>query len=139
MSQPYAILDSNIYIENWERGRFREQIEFACRRFIVRQCSVVLHELRRGAFSRPAQKLVDRLKLNSPEVLNPEVDDWWSSARILQGVVGRGLIQVDRMKRLQNDCLIALCARRIGGLVITADKKDFPLLESHVPCRVLYW
>jgi len=58
---PWAILDTNVYIGHWERGRFREALETIRGGFVVRHSAVVLSELRRGARSREAQRLVAAL------------------------------------------------------------------------------
>lgn len=139
MSLPIAILDSSIYINHLRSDRFKENISFARQRFLVRQCSVVLHELRRGAQNRQAVRLIEDLLKNSTEILNPTDTDWWRAAQILQGLMARKTIQASRLKNLQNDCLIALCARRVGGVVITVDRNDFTLLEKSILCPVLYW
>lgn len=139
MNHPFAILDSSIYINHWESERLKDKFEFARHRFLVRQCSVVLHELRRGTKTKEAIRLVETLLRNSPEILNPLDSDWWQTAQLLNRLFANKKLPVERLKNLQNDCLIAFCARRIGGVVITADRKDFSLLEKSLPCRVLYW
>ena len=139
MNHPYAILDSNIYINHWESHRFEEQLNFVSQRFLISQCSVVLHELRRGAKTKQAIRLVENLLRDSDEIVNPSDTDWWRVAQFLNRLLVRQKIPKERLKNLQNDCLIAFCARRIGGVVITSDKKDFSLLEKSLPCRVLYW
>jgi len=139
VNSPLAILDSNIYIGHWQSRAFQEEMLFARNRFLIRQCSVVLHELRRGAQTPQAIRLVENLLRYSPEILNPTDTDWWRAAQILKNLGPLKRISKKRLKDLQNDCLIALCARRIGGVVITADRNDFSLLEKLLPCRVLYW
>ena len=139
MSSPFAILDSSIYIDHWQTNRWQERLLFASQRFLIRQSSVVLHELRRGAMTREAVRMVENLLRLSPEIINPSDTDWWRVAQFLNRLLARQKIPKERLKNLQNDCLIAFCARRIGGVVITSDKKDFSLLEKFLPCRVLYW
>ena len=43
----FAILDTNIYIDHWERGYYGETLETVRQAYIVRQSAVVLSELRR--------------------------------------------------------------------------------------------
>lgn len=139
MSSPIAVLDTSIYISHWQANQYEDKIDFARNRYLIRQCSVVLHELRRGARTKNGIRLVENLIRTSPEILNPTDTDWWKAAQILQPLLKKKRASKPNLQNLQNDCLIALCARRVGGLVITADKKDFPLLEKSLPCPVLYW
>lgn len=138
MSRPLAILDTNVYIDHWQLGRAAEPLEAIKYRFLIRQCSVVLHELRRGASKQDAIRLVENLLRCSPEIVNPTDTDWWQAAQLLNKLSRSHAIPWNRLKNLQNDCLIAFCARRIGGIVVTSDKKDFALLEKSLPCRVVY-
>ena len=52
----WAILDSGVYIDHWERGLHEEALAAVARTFVVRHSAVVLSELRRGARTRKAQR-----------------------------------------------------------------------------------
>lgn len=138
MSRPFAILDTNVYIDHWQSRSLKDLLDPIKYRFIIRQCSVVLHELRRGAMKQEAVRLVDDLLRYSPEIINPTDADWWQAAQFLSRLSKKRSLPWERLKKLQNDCLIAFCARRIGGVVVTSDKKDFKILENSLPCRVIY-
>lgn len=138
MSRPFAILDTNVYIDHWQSRCERGQFDSIKYRFLIRQCSVVLHELRRGAAKQDAVRLVENLLRCSPEIINPTDADWWQAAQLMNKLLKNHALQWERLKKLQNDCLIAFCARRIGGVVVTSNKKDFKLLEKHLPCHVIY-
>ncbi len=138
MSRPFAILDTNVYIDHWQSHGMEERLDAIKYRFLIRQCSVVLHELRRGAAKQDAIRAVENLLRSSPEIINPTDADWWQAAQLLNKLLMSHRIPRERLKNLQNDCLIAFCARRIGGVVITSDKKDFSLLEKFLPCRTIY-
>jgi hypothetical protein len=56
-----AILDTNVYIGHWELGRYKTELTAIRRGHIIRQSSVVLSELRRGARTKRALGLVDSL------------------------------------------------------------------------------
>ncbi|HLC42017.1 MAG TPA: hypothetical protein VJO34_10400 [Methylomirabilota bacterium] len=58
---PWAVLDTNVYTGHWERGLYEEALAAVRRTFVVRHSAVVLSELRRGARTREAQRLVDAL------------------------------------------------------------------------------
>ena len=133
----WAILDSSVYINHWE-GRLREDALVPVRQaFIVRQSSVVLSELRRGARAPRARRLVEGLFRLSKIQWAPTPDDWWEAGRLV-GKVGDAQ-GWDRHKRqaFQNDALIALTARRHGATIVTANRSDFELLASHLPVALL--
>ena len=107
------------------------------RAFIVRQSSVVLSELRRGARTPRARRLVETLLRLSKIQWAPTPADWWEAGRVVQKV---GDAQDwDRHKRqaFQNDALIALTARRYGATIVTADRTDFELLAAETRVAVL--
>ena len=56
-----AILDTNVYIDHWERGLYQDTLENLRRAYIIRHSAVVLSELRRGARGRDAELLVASL------------------------------------------------------------------------------
>jgi predicted nucleic acid-binding protein len=47
-----AILDTNVYIDHWERGLYQDALENLRRAYIIRHSAVVLSELRRSARER---------------------------------------------------------------------------------------
>ena len=49
-----AILDTNVYIDHWERGLYPDTLENLRQAYIIRHSAVVLSELRRGARRRAA-------------------------------------------------------------------------------------
>ena len=57
----WAIIDTSVYIDHWERGLHSEALIAVRKAFIVRQSSIVLSELRRGARTPDARDLVDTL------------------------------------------------------------------------------
>jgi len=134
---PWAIVDSSVYIDHWERGAHRRALDDVRRTFIVRHSAVVLFELRRGARTREAERLVDALFRFARALWEPTATDWWEAGRLVR-VVGdaRGW---DRAKRrdFQNDVLIGLTARRHGATVVTANRTDFELLAREVPLSLL--
>lgn len=134
---PWAILDTSVYIGHWERGLYEEALATVRNAFVVRQSSVVLSELRRGARTRQAQKLVNALYRLATIQWEPTPAEWWEAGRLIREI---GDAQGwDRSKRrdFQNDALIALTARRHGATIVTADKTDFDLLAKKLQVSVL--
>lgn len=133
----WAILDTNVYIGHWERGLYEETLERVRRAFVVRNSAVVLSELRRGARTRAAQRVVEKLLERAAVVWTPEAKDWWRAGGLIRKLGdARGW---DRSKRrdFQNDALIALTARRHGAVVVTANREEFELLSEEIRVSIL--
>ncbi|MEX2147763.1 MAG: PIN domain-containing protein [Candidatus Rokuibacteriota bacterium] len=124
----WAILDTSVYIGHWERGLYDTPLAAVRRAFIVRHSAVVLSELRRGARTREAQRLVEGLYKLALIQWEPTATDWWEAGRLIRDIGDdQGW---DRAKRrdFQNDVLISLTARRHGATVVTANDRDFGFL-----------
>lgn len=134
---PWAILDTSVYIGHWERGLYEDALGAVRRGFVVRHSAVVLSELRRGARTREAQRLVDALYRLARTQWEPTAAEWWEAGRLI-GKIGDAR-RWDRNKRrdFQNDALIALTARRHGATVVSADRTDFDLLRKELRVSVL--
>lgn len=134
---PWAILDTSIYIGHWERGLYAEVLTVVQRAFVVRHSSVVLSELRRGARTREARRLVNSLQRLARIQWAPTAADWWEAGRLIRDIGDdQGW---DRTKRrdFQNDALIALTAHQHGATVVTANHRDFELLARALPFPIL--
>ena len=125
---PWAILDTNVYIGHWERGLYEEALATVQKAFAIRQSAVVLSELRRGARTRQAQKLVDALFRHATIRWEPTVDDWWEAGRLIRKIGDAQRWDKSKRRDFQNDALIGLTARRHGATVVTANPGDFDLL-----------
>ena len=128
----WAIIDTSVYIDHWERGLHDEALMAVRQAFIVRQSSVVLSELRRGARTPEARDLVDALFRLARIQWAPTAADW-SEARLVIRTIGDAR-RWDPHKRqtFQNDVLIALTARRHGATIVTANRSDFDLLGNEL-------
>ena len=134
---PFAIIDTSVYINHWE-GILDDQILTWVRvKFVVRQSSVVLSELRRGARTSKSRRLVEELRRLSKTQWTPVTEDWWKTGVIIQKIGAAE--NWDRRKRqeFQNDTLIALSAHRYGATIITANRIDFELLAKEFRVRIL--
>lgn len=132
----HAVLDTNVYIGHWERGLYQAELEVIRRRYIVRHCSVVLCELRRGARTRAAQRLVESLRRLSPIEWEPSPEDWWEAGRLIRKIGDAQSWDPSKRREFQNDALIALTARRHGATVVTANRADFELLARETKVRL---
>ena len=134
---PWAILDTNVYIGHWEGGRCDETLTQVRRAFIVRQSAIVLSELRRGARTRAAKMLVEKLLERAPVVWAPQTSDWWEAGRLIRELGDARSWDRSKRRDFQNDALIALTARRHGATIVTANRAEFELLSSELGVSIL--
>jgi len=132
----WAILDTDVYIGNWERGDFEEALEDVRSSFMIRHSAVVLSELRRGARTRKAERLVAALFHLAGVQWEPTAGDWWEIGRLIRRVGDAEGWDTRKRRDFQNDGLIALTARRHRATVVTANRHDFELLSRHVRVSV---
>ena len=128
----FAILDTDVYIEHWERGLFQETLENLRRAYIIRHSAVVLSELRRGARTREAQRLVAELYELATLRWEPSAADWWEAGRIVRTIGDQQDWDINKRREFHNDALIALTARHHGATIVTANRSDFELLRAEL-------
>jgi predicted nucleic acid-binding protein len=134
---PWAVLDTSVYIGHWERGLYEEALVSIRQAFVVRHSAVVLSELRRGARTREAQRLVDALYRLARIRWEPTAAEWWEAGRLIRRIGDAFRWEKSKRRDFQNDALIALTARRHGATIVTADRTDFDLLAKEVRVSVL--
>lgn len=133
----WAILDTTVYIGHWERGLYEERLAALRKAYVIRHSAVVLSELRRGARTREAQRLVEGLYRLAAVRWEPTVEDWWEAGRLIRKVGDAQSWDTNKRRDFQNDALIALTARRHGATLVTANRSDFELLSKKVGVSVL--
>lgn len=133
----WAILDTNVYIGHWERGLYGEILEAVRRVYIVRHSAVVLSELRRGARTRDAERLVTALFRLARVCWEPTAADWWEAGNLVRKIGDAEGWERNKRRDFQNDALIALTARRHGATVVTANFSDFTLLARELRIHIL--
>jgi predicted nucleic acid-binding protein len=134
----WAVLDTDIYIGHWESGLHEDLLSAVRQAFIVRHSAVVLSELRRGARTAAARRLVTQLHRLARACWEPTALDWWEAGRVVQEVGDATGWEIAKRREFQNDALIALTARRHGATVVTANRADFRLLADRLRIRVVY-
>jgi predicted nucleic acid-binding protein len=131
-----AVLDASVYIENLRSRRFERQlIESA---LVPRCSSVVLHELLRGARTPVEIDFVSNLRRQSV-VITPTEQHWFDAAELLRKIRTREHYDVDKIRDLVFDVLIALSARSIGATLITCNEGDFRAIGRHLMFDAAYW
>ncbi len=135
---PWAVVDTSVYVNRWE-GTLSDDAFTALRtRFVVRQSSVVLSELRRGARTIAARKLVDELFRVSKLQWTPTAEDWWKAGLLVRRVGDAQTWDLRKRQEFQNDALIALSAQRHGAAVVTSNRKDFELLGAELKIPLVF-
>ena len=134
----FAILDTNVYIDHWERRAHVAELSSIRKAFIVRHSAVVLSELRRGAHTPAARKTVEALRRLATMVWAPTADDWWWAGEVVAKLGNRHGWETAKRRDFQNDALIGLTARRHGAVVVTSNTVDFEMLADELSIRVLF-
>jgi len=134
----WAILDTNVYVDFWERGLHDRAVQAVHAAFVIRHSAVVLSELRRGARTQEARRTVEGLHRLATEIWAPTAEDWWEAGRLVREIGDQESWDVRKRREFQNDCLIALTVRRHGGLIVTSNRSDFQLLERRLGLRAQY-
>ena len=80
-----AILDTNVYIDHWERGLYRRTLENLRRAYIIRHAAVVLTDLRRGARGREASDLL-RAFSTCYGPMEASGADQWEAGRLVRSI-----------------------------------------------------
>jgi predicted nucleic acid-binding protein len=130
-------LDTSVYIGHWEQRLYEEALAAIRKAYVVRHSAVVLSELRRGARTQDAQRLVDALSRLARIQWEPTAGDWWEAGRLIREIGDAQGWDTNKRRDFQNDALIALTARRHGATVVTANRTDFDLLSRQVGVAVL--
>jgi predicted nucleic acid-binding protein len=133
-----AVLDTNVYIDFWERSLHAPVVQAIHAAFVVRHAAVVLSELRRGARTQQARRTVETLYRVATDVWEPSADDWWEAGKLVRDLGDQQSWDIHKRREFQNDALLALTARRGGALLVTSNRSDFRLLERRVGVRVQY-
>lgn len=136
MGNRILLFDTSVYIDHLRTGRHRDRIASVTGR--IRQSSVVLAELMRGA-KKPAERdFVEALARNSL-LLTPTERNWLESGRLLYRLsVAKGFSQ-EKLRDLHFDVLIALTARNHGATVITSDRVDFEMIRRYKRFSLEVW
>lgn len=134
----WAILDTNVYVDDWSGALPADRLVDVRQKFIVRYSAVVLSELRRGAHTPAGRQLVENLFRIAKVQWAPLAADWWQAGRIIERIGRTQSWDRNRKRDFQNDTLIALTARRHGATVITSDRDDFEHLHREVGVSVLF-
>jgi predicted nucleic acid-binding protein len=105
---------------------------------VVRNSSVVLAELWRGATGAVDRKVVETLERNHP-TLTPTAKNWVESGQLLAKMRADKGFDAGKVRDLHFDLLIALTARAHGARVITSNRADFELIREYRAFKLEVW
>lgn len=130
------ILDTSILVETLRTGHHRERI--ATLSGLVRNSSVVLAELWRGAATQADREFLRTLGKNHP-ALAPTEGNWLESGQILAKMQAEHRYTSDKLRDLHFNVLIALTARSHGARLIASNRADFEAIHRHCKFQLEIW
>lgn len=126
------VIDSNLYIDFFNSGKFADLLYNVKYPTVIYLSSIVLMELRAGAFTRTDIKIVQALARTyrkSRRVLVPGDTEFLSAGEMLAKLQEREGYDLKKTASITNDVLIALSARQIGATVVTQNRRDFEAIR----------
>lgn len=133
-----VVFDTDLYID-WLREGAREEL-IVEGPFLRYMSTVVLMELRAGAFTSAATRTVEDLHATfsrTRRLLTPTPETFWQVGTVLAALQRRFGYDIKKRTRLVNDCLIALSSRQIGATVFTHNGRDFAAIRRVAPFKLV--
>jgi len=131
-----VLFDSSVLIDQIRTNRHLDRIEQIDG--LIRNSSVVLAELWRGASSRVDRKAIAELEADHP-ILTPTTNNWVESGQLLAEIRAGEGFEPGKLRDLHFDVLIALTARACGAKLITSNRADFELIRKYRNFRLEVW
>ena len=136
MANRVIIFDTSIFIDHFRTNRHAEHFQNLSG--LIRNSSVVLSELARGATNESELDFVSTLMKNHP-ILTPTERNWLESGSLLHRMNKDKGFSPEKLRDLHFDVLIALTARNYGATVITSNKADFELIGHYKEFYLEIW
>jgi predicted nucleic acid-binding protein len=136
MAANFVIFDTSVLIDHLRTGRYQQRLDSLTG--LVRNSSVVLAELWRGAGKPQEHRFIEALARNHP-ILTPTEKNWLESGQILRKIFVRKGFSPDKLRDLHFDVLIALTARSYGARLVTSNRADFELINSYRRFQLEIW
>ncbi len=136
MADRIIIFDTSIFIDHLRTNKYTAH--FQNLEGIIRNSSVVLSELLRGATKEAEIAFVHVLARNHP-ILTPTEKNWLESGEMLSKAYKDKGFSPEKLRDLHFDMLIALTARNYGATIITSNKTDFELIRSYKDFYLEIW
>ena len=136
MAGRLVIFDSSVFIDHLRADKY--SYNFLTLQGLIRNSSVVLSELLRGATKEAEMFFVSAIAKNHP-ILSPTAKDWLESGELLSRMNRNKGFSPAKLRDLHFDVLIALTARHHGATVITANRSDFELIKDYKDFQLEVW
>lgn len=136
MMSDLVILDTSIFIDDLRTACHQGRIQSLVG--LIRNSSVVLSELWRGATKPKEREFLHALQKNYP-LLTPTEKNWIESGQILSRIHSDHGFQSIKLRDLHFDVLIALTVRNYGARLITSNATDFELINRYKKFRLEIW
>ena len=136
MANRIILFDTSIFIDHLRTNRYADHFQNISG--LIRNSSVVLSELARGATNESELDFVTTLTKNHP-ILTPTERNWLETGSLLHRMnIDKGF-SPEKLRDLHFDVLIALNARNYDATVITSNKADFELIEPYKDFHLEIW
>ena len=132
----FIVFDTSVLVDHLRTNR--HALRMANLDVPVRNSSVVLAELWRGAATPVDHKVVRALQRRHP-VLTPTANNWLESGRILAKIYKDKGLGTHKLRDLHFDVLIALTVRSYGARLITSNRADFELIREYRGFKMEVW
>ncbi|MDR3773711.1 MAG: PIN domain-containing protein [Terracidiphilus sp.] len=130
------VLDSSVLVDDLRTGCHHHRI--AAIDGVLRNSSVVLAELWRGAISQADREVLHYLERNHP-TLTPTENIWLESGRLLSRIHADRGFEPRKLRQLHFDVLIALTVRAHGARLITSNRDDFEMIREYRGFKLEIW
>jgi len=131
-----VVFDSSVLIDQVRTNRYLDRMLRI--EAVVRNSSVVLAELWRGASTAEERKFLQELA-DSHLILTPTRNHWLESGEILAKMRDHKGLELSKLRDLHFDVLIALTARAHGATLITSNRTDFELIRRYRDFQLKVW
>jgi len=136
MANRVVLFDTSIFIDHLRTNKYADQ--FRNLSGLIRNSSVVLSELARGATNESELDFVSALTKNHP-ILTPTEGNWLESGSLLHRMNEGKRFSPEKLRDLHFDVLIALTARNYGATIITSNRADFELIRRYKEFYLEIW
>ncbi len=130
------LFDTSVIVDQLRSGRHQARIDSLGG--LVRNSSVVLAELWRGAGTVREREFLKALEANHP-VFTPTKNNWLESGQLLARMRADQGVDPAKLRDLHFDVLIALTARSHGARLITSNRRDFELIRHYRKFDLEIW
>jgi len=131
-----VIFDTSIFIDHLRTNKHVDRFQNLSG--LIRNSSVVLSELARGATHESELDFVSILAKNHP-ILTPTERNWLESGSLLYRMREDRGFSPEKLRDLHFDVLIALTARSHGATIITSNKADFEQIRRYKEFHLEIW